>query len=51
MVDNLLVEVIRELAHKADGHGLDSGGLQRWERPQNLVWAVVVCQQAVYVVE
>lgn len=42
MVDDLLIEVIRELAHEADGHGLNLGGLQRWKRPQNLVWAVIV---------
>ena len=42
MIDNLLVEVIGEFSYEADSHGLDFGGLQRRERPQDLVRAVIV---------
>lgn len=39
VVDDLRIQIIRKLPHKADGHGLDLRGLQRWKRPKNLVRA------------
>ena len=40
VIDDLLVEVRWDLSDKVDGVHLDTRGLKRRERPEDLVWAL-----------